>query len=68
MAEIRINVDEVKDKLDAGERVFFIDSRNPRAWADADTKLPEAIHLPADEVDKHIADIPCDRLVVTYCT
>lgn len=68
MDAIRISVDEVNTRMDAGEDFFFVDSRNPKAWAEAETKLPQAIRAPADDVEKHFADIPHDRPIVVYCT
>jgi rhodanese-related sulfurtransferase len=67
MAE-RIDVPRAKERLDGGEDVFFVDTRNPQAWAEAETKLPGAIRVPADQVEPHLADIPRDRAIVTYCT
>jgi len=61
----RISVDDVAER---GEDVFFVDTRNPQAWAEAETRLPGAIRVPADQVEQHLADIPRDRTVVTYCT
>ena len=68
MGVTRISVDEVKKRMDAGEDFFFLDTRNPKAWAEADKRLPQAIRVPADDVDKHFADIQRDRPVVAYCT
>lgn len=68
MAVERITVDVLKRLIERGENVFFVDTRNPKAWAEADTKLPQAIRVPADAVEEHFADIPHNRLVVTYCT
>ena len=64
----RITVDDLQWLLERGEYVFFVDTRNPKAWAEAETKLPQAIRVPADAVEGHFADIPRDRLVVAYCT
>jgi rhodanese-related sulfurtransferase len=64
----RITVDELRKRLDLGEDVFFVDTRNPKAWGEAETKLPVAIRVPADQVEQHLADIPRDRTIVTYCT
>ncbi len=64
----RITVDEAKERMDRGEQFVFIDSRNPKAWAEADTKLPGAIRVPADQVESHLTEISHDRTVVTYCT
>jgi rhodanese-related sulfurtransferase len=68
MAATRVTVDEVKQRMDRGEPFTFVDTRNPNAWGDADTKLPGAIRVPADELDRHLDEIPHDRTVITYCT
>jgi rhodanese-related sulfurtransferase len=54
--------------MNRGEEVQFVDSRNPQAWTAAKTKLPAAVRVPADEPEKHIANVGRDRPVVTYCT
>ncbi len=64
----RITVDEVKQRLDRGEQFTFVDTRNPQAWAEADKKLPNAIRVPAEELEQHLDEIPKDRTVITYCT
>lgn len=64
----RVTVDEVLERLSRGEPFTFLDTRNPQAWAEATTKLPGAMRIPADEVEKHLASIPRDRTVITYCT
>ena len=68
MEATRVTADEVKERMDRGEAFTFIDTRNPKAWAEADTKLPGAIRLPADEIEQHLDQIPRDRTVITYCT
>ena len=64
----RITVDEMKERMARGEQFTFVDSRNPKAWAEADKKLPHAIRIPGDELEQHLAEIPRDRAVITYCT
>jgi rhodanese-related sulfurtransferase len=64
----RVTVDEVKERMDRGEQFVFIDTRNPKAWSEAETKLPEAIRIPADEVSAHLDEIPRGRTIITYCT
>jgi rhodanese-related sulfurtransferase len=64
----RVTVDEVKERMDRGEQFAFIDTRNPKAWGEADTVLPGAIRIPADEVSEHLNEIPRGRTVITYCT
>jgi rhodanese-related sulfurtransferase len=68
MEATRVTVDEVKERMERGEPFTFIDTRNPKAWGEADTKLPGAIRVPADEVEQHLKEIPHDRAVITYCT
>lgn len=68
MEATRVTVDEVKERMDRGEEFIFVDTRNPKAWAEATTKLPGAIRVPAEEVQKHLGEISGDRTVITYCT
>lgn len=68
MEATRVTVDEVKERMDRGEAFTFVDTRNPKAWAEGDTKLPGAIRIPAEEVKQHLDQIPRDRTVITYCT
>ena len=66
--DLRIGVDEVRRRMEAGEDFSFIDTRNPQAWGESDVKLPEALRIPANEVEQHLAEIPRDKPVVSYCT
>ena len=65
---LRITAEEVLKRMNRGEDLYFVDTRNPVAWSDADTKLPGAVRVPADAVEQHLADMPRDRMIVTYCT
>lgn len=65
---LRITVDELRKRMEAGEDFTVIDVRNPQAWAQSDSKIPEAIRFPMDEWEKHLAQIPKGRPVVAYCT
>ena len=68
MEATRITTDEVKERMDRGEPFAFLDTRNPKAWAEADKKLPNAIRVAAEELEQHLDEIPKDRAVITYCT
>ena len=68
MEATRVTVDEIKERLDRGEQLAFVDTRNPTAWGESDQKLPGAIRVPADELEQHTDEIPHDRTVITYCT
>jgi hypothetical protein len=62
----RIAPDEVRRRMAAGERVVFVDARNPTAWAGSDVQLPGAIRVPSDRVDENAARIPRGALIVAY--
>jgi rhodanese-related sulfurtransferase len=68
MEATRVTVDELKERMDRGEPFALVDCRNPQAWGESEQKLPNAIRVPADELDQHTQEIPHDRAVITYCT
>jgi len=65
---LRITVDDVRKRMEAGEEFIFVDTRNPEAWSQSDMKLPKAIRVPLDSLDENLSKIPKDRPIVTYCT
>ena len=64
----RIQVQELKKRMDTGEDFTVIDVRNPQAWAESDTVIPGAIRVPFDELEQNLSRIPKNRPVVAYCT
>lgn len=68
----RVTAEEVVKWMDRGEAVVFVDARNPQAWSQSNEKLPGAIRIPADEVERHLGEIPKrspeELRIVTYCT
>ena len=68
MEATRVTAEEIKERMARGEQFTFVDTRNPQAWGEADTKLPGAVRVPADEVDQHLSEIQRDHTVITYCT
>lgn len=65
---LRMPVDEVKQRMDAGERIVFVDSRNPTEWGMTDRKIPGALRVGVGEVEEKIHTIPEGALIVAYCT
>jgi rhodanese-related sulfurtransferase len=65
---LRITVDELKRRMEAGEDFTLIDVRNPKAWAESDTQIPEAIRVSLDDLEMSLPRIPKERPVVAYCT
>ena len=66
--DLRISVDDVKRRTQAGEDFVFVDTRNPQAWAESDVTLPNALRVPVADFEKYLNKIPKDKSVVTYCT
>jgi rhodanese-related sulfurtransferase len=64
----RITVEELKRRMEAGEDFTVIDVRNPEAWTESDTQIPEAIRVPLDKLEANLPRIPKNRPVVGYCT
>ncbi len=64
----RITIDEVKKKMDRGEPILFIDTRNSHDWSESDVKLPGALRIHFSELEQRLDELPRDRLIVTYCT
>jgi rhodanese-related sulfurtransferase len=64
----RISIEDLKRRMDAHEALAVLDSRVADAWKSSESQIPGSIRVPPDEVDKHLSEIPRNRLVVPYCT
>ena len=64
----KISVDEVKQRLDRGERVVMVDARSAQSWEESDIQIPDSIRIAPDDTDDFTAAIPHDATIVTYCT
>ncbi len=61
----RIEISELKMKLDSGEKLLLIDVRED--WdLEKDGAIPGAIHIPMAELDRRMKDIPKDVELVFY--
>ncbi|HEX4544763.1 MAG TPA: VTT domain-containing protein [Candidatus Acidoferrum sp.] len=64
----RITVDELKQKIDAGEDLVIVDLRHSMDFeADPET-IPGAFRLDAKELEEKNDRLPRDREVILYCT
>ncbi len=59
---------EARDRLHRGERITFVDARNPTAFAEATEQIPGAKRIPADMVDERSHVLPRGQTTVAYCT
>ena len=68
LVQSRLEPDELKKQLDAGEKVFIVDLRHPLELIPDPYTLPGALHLSPDALAARVAEIPRDRDIVLYCT
>jgi membrane protein DedA with SNARE-associated domain/rhodanese-related sulfurtransferase len=64
----RLEPEELKRQLDAGEQVYIVDLRHPLELVPDPFKLPGAVHFSPDTLTARQNEIPRDRDVVLYCT
>ncbi len=68
LAASRLEPEELKRQLDAGEEVFIVDLRHPLELVPDPFKLPGALHFSPEALTQRHHEIPRDRDVVLYCT
>jgi membrane protein DedA with SNARE-associated domain/rhodanese-related sulfurtransferase len=68
LAAARLDPEELKRWLDAGQPVFIVDLRHPLELLPDPYTLPGAVHFSPDSLAARQSEIPRDRDVVLYCT
>ena len=64
----RITVDELKEKIDAGEPVTIVDLRHSLDFEAEPETIPGALHMEAKELEEKNNLLPRNGEVVLYCT
>jgi len=64
----RLEPEELKRQIDAGEPVYIVDLRHPLELLPDPFKLPGAVHVSPEALAARVHEIPRDRDVVLYCT
>jgi membrane protein DedA with SNARE-associated domain/rhodanese-related sulfurtransferase len=64
----RLEPEELKAQLDAGEQVYIVDLRHPLELLPDPFMLPGAVHVSPEALAARVQEIPRDRDVVLYCT
>jgi len=64
----RITPEELKRKLDAGEDLVVVDLRSSVEFEAEGDKLPGALKMSPDEIEKRHQEIPRERDIILYCT
>ncbi len=68
LAAARLEPDELKKRLDAGEEVYIVDLRHPLELLPDPFTLPGAVHFSPESLAARHSEIPRDREVVLFCT
>jgi membrane protein DedA with SNARE-associated domain/rhodanese-related sulfurtransferase len=64
----KISVDELKQRMDAGDLITVVDVRHPISLELDPEMIPGAFNLLLEEIDHRHHEIPRDREIVLYCT
>jgi membrane protein DedA with SNARE-associated domain/rhodanese-related sulfurtransferase len=64
----RLEPEELKKQLDAGELVYIVDLRHPLELLPDPFTLPGAVHFSPDALAARHHEIPRDRDIVLFCT
>ena len=64
----RLEPEELKQQLDAGEQVYIVDLRHPLELEPEPFTLPGAIHFAPDDLTARYQEIPRDRDIVLFCS
>lgn len=68
LVKARLEPEELKRQLDAGEPVYIVDLRHPLELIPDPFTLPGAVHVSPETLEARVQEIPRDRDVVLYCT
>lgn len=60
-----IKIDDLKQKYDKGEKLFYLDVREPKELEELGT-LKGFVNIPLSQVEARMGEIPKDRPVVVY--
>jgi|SRR6202171_5170439 len=64
----RISVDELKQKMDAGEDLVIVDLRHSVDFEASSDTIPGALHIDAKDLEQRSDRLPLDREIILYCT
>lgn len=66
---LRIEIADVGARMESGQEIVFIDTRNGSAWSHSDKIIPGAIRVRgAEEFSDVMKTLAKETFIVTYCT
>jgi rhodanese-related sulfurtransferase len=64
----KMPVDEVMQRLDAGDPLIFVDARSEEAWQESHVQIPNSIRVPPDQAEEFAGAVADEATIITYCT
>lgn len=64
----RMSIQELKEKIDKGDRIVILDVRSGEDYSRSEYKIPGAIRIPIDQLKKRHTELPAAAEIVTYCS
>jgi len=65
MNDLEITPQEVKQRLDRGEKLLVVDVREP--WEYAHCHIENALHIPMGSIPANLQSLDTDEDVICYC-
>ena len=62
----RIAIPDLQKKMDSGTKITIVDVRTSKEIEESGA-VPNAVHVPIEEIEKKIADFPRGGDIVFYC-
>ena len=66
--DVRINPDQLGQRMEPREEFTILDVRNPNAWSEATDMAAGAIRVSLDKAEQVLPHIPRTKPIVAYCT
>ncbi len=63
----RVGPAEAWSLIEQGCEPVFLDTRNPRHWAQSEVQIPRSLRIWRDELEERIGEVPRGRPIVVYC-
>jgi membrane protein DedA with SNARE-associated domain/rhodanese-related sulfurtransferase len=64
----RISVEELRGRMQGDPAPVIVDVRSATAQTLELRRIPGALHLPFQDVARHLGELPRDREIILYCT
>jgi membrane protein DedA with SNARE-associated domain/rhodanese-related sulfurtransferase len=63
----RINVDDLNKRMQGDPLPLIVDVRSPTSVGLERRRIPGALSVPVQEVERHVRSLPRDREIILYC-